>query len=89
MLLKDPDGVASFDVIISRALSDLSAFVRSALPLLAQHGTIIAMKGEIDAKELDAVRADAAEDQFSLKIEKYGLPSMGSQRSLVIIKHLH
>ena len=88
MLLKDPECVASFDVIISRALSDLATFVRSALPLLAQHGTIIAMKGEIDTKELDAVRADAAEDQYSLEIETYGLPSIDSQRSLVIIRHL-
>ncbi|MEJ2728558.1 MAG: 16S rRNA (guanine(527)-N(7))-methyltransferase RsmG [Deltaproteobacteria bacterium] len=88
MLLRDRECVASFDVIISRALSDLSTFVKSALPLLAQRGTIIAMKGEIDAKELDAVCADAAEDQYSLEIEKYGLPSIDSQRSLVIIRHL-
>jgi 16S rRNA (guanine527-N7)-methyltransferase len=89
MLLRDPGGVPSFNVIISRALSDLSTFVKSALPLLAKHGTIIAMKGEVDVKELDAVRADVAEDQYSLEIETYGLPPIDSQRSLVIIKHLH
>jgi 16S rRNA (guanine527-N7)-methyltransferase len=88
-LLKDPEFAASFDVVISRALSDLSTFVKSALPLLAKHGKIIAMKGEVDAKELDAVCADASGDQYSLEIEKYGLPSIDSQRSLVIIKHLH
>ena len=57
--------------------------------MLAEQGTIIAMKGKIDAKELDAVRADAPGDQYSLKIEKYGLPSINGLRSLVIIKHLH
>jgi 16S rRNA (guanine527-N7)-methyltransferase len=88
ILLKDLEYAASFDVIISRALSDLSTFVKSALPLLAKHGTIIAMKGEVDVKELDALFADAAGDQYSLEIETYGLPSIDSQRSLVIIHHL-
>jgi 16S rRNA (guanine527-N7)-methyltransferase len=88
-LLKDPEYATSFDIIISRALSDLLTFVESALPLLAEHGTIIAMKGEIDTKELDAVRANALGDQYSLEIEKYRLPSIDSQRSLVILKHLH
>jgi hypothetical protein len=63
--------------------------VKSALPLLAKQGTIIAMKGEVDAKELDAVRADAPGDQYSLVIEKYGLPSIHGLRSLFILKHLH
>jgi 16S rRNA (guanine527-N7)-methyltransferase len=87
-LMKDPEYAASFDIIISRALSDLLTFVKSALPLLAERGTIIAMKGEVDAKELDAVRADALGDQYSLEIEKYGLPSSRAKRSIVIIKHL-
>ena len=78
--------MASFDIIISRALSDLSKFVKSALSLLAEHGTIIAMKGEVDMKELDAVRADIPKNRYSLKIEKYGLPSNSGLRSLVIIK---
>ena len=87
-LLKDPEYATSFDIIISRALSDLSTFVKSALPLLARHGTIIAMKGEVDTKDLDAVRTDAPGDQYSLEIEKYRLPSINGLRSLVIIKHL-
>ena len=88
-LLKVPEYAASFDIIISRALSDLSTFVKSALPLLAKHGTIIAMKGEVDTEELDAVRADIPEDRYSLKIEKYGLPSINGLRSLFIIKRHH
>jgi 16S rRNA (guanine527-N7)-methyltransferase len=88
ILLKNPEYRASFDVIISRALADLSTFVKSALPLLAKHGTIIAMKGQVDAKELDAARADTAEDQYSLEIKTYALRPIDSQRSLVIIRHL-
>ena len=87
-LLKDPEYAACFDVIISRALSDLPTFVKSALPLLAKHGTIIAMKGEVDTEELNALRAEAPGDQYFLEIEKYGLPSIDSLRSLVILKHL-
>jgi 16S rRNA (guanine527-N7)-methyltransferase len=88
-LLKDPEYANSFDVIISRALSDLTPFVKSALPLLAKQGTIIAMKGEVDLKELDAIRADAPGDRYSLEVEKYRLPSINALRSIVIIKHLH
>ena len=88
-LLKDPEYANSFDVIISRALSDVTPFVKSALPLLAKQGTIIAMKGEVDLKELDAIRADAPGDRYSLEVEKYRLPSINALRSIVIIKHLH
>ena len=87
-LLKDPDNAFNFDVIISRALSDLSLFVKNALPLLAKQGVIIAMKGKIDSEELDAVREDVPGGNYSLEIEKYVLPSLGDPRSLVIIKHL-
>jgi len=87
-LLKDPDNAFTFDVIISRALSDLSLFVKNALPLLAKQGVIIAMKGKIDSEELDAVREDVPGGNYSLEIEKYELPPLGNPRSLVIIKHL-
>jgi 16S rRNA (guanine527-N7)-methyltransferase len=88
-LLKGTVQATSFDVIISRALSDLPPFVKSALPLLAKQGTIIAMKGKVDEKELDAVRADAPGDQYSLEVVRYKLPSIRAPRSIVILKHLH
>jgi 16S rRNA (guanine527-N7)-methyltransferase len=88
-LLKGTGQATSFDVIISRALSDLQPFVKSALPLLAKHGTIIAMKGKVNTKELDAVRADAPKDQYSLEVERYKLPLIRAPRAIVIIKHLH
>lgn len=88
-LLKDTGQATCFDVIICRALSDLPPFVKSALPLLAKQGTIIAMKGKVDEKELDAVRADAPGDQYSLDVERYKLPSIRAPRSIVTLKHLH
>ena len=77
----------SFDVIISRALSDLAPFVKSALPLLATQGTIMAMKWKVDPKELDAVRVIVPEGRYSLVVENYRLPSIKALRSIVIIKH--
>jgi 16S rRNA (guanine527-N7)-methyltransferase len=79
----------SFDVIISRALSDLAPFVNSALPLLADQGKIIAMKGEVDPKELTALRTDTPADRYALDVKNYRLPSIDATRSLVIVKHLN
>jgi hypothetical protein len=62
--------------------------VKSALPLLAKQGRIIAMKGEVDTQELDAVRADVLEGQYSLEIQTYELPSFDLRRSLVVLTHL-
>jgi 16S rRNA (guanine527-N7)-methyltransferase len=87
-LLKKPECANSFDVIISRALSDLEPFVKNALPLLAKQGTIIAMKGQVDPKELDAVRAEAPGDRYALEVENYRLPLIEAARSIVIIRHL-
>ena len=88
-LLKDPEYANSFDVIISRALSDLEAFVRIALPLLAKSGTIIALKGEVDQTEIEAIRSDTLGDRYSFEVENYRLPLINALRSIVIIKHLH
>ena len=79
----------SFDVIISRALSDLAPFVNSALPLLADQGKIIAMKGEVDPKELMVLRTDTPADRYALEVKNYRLPSIDAPRSLVILRHLH
>jgi len=87
-LLQEPEFTYPFDVIISRALSDLTPFVKKALPLLAKQGTIIAMKGKLNPKELDAVRANTPAGRYSVDVENYRLPSINALRSIVIIKHL-
>ena len=87
-LLKNPECANSFDVIISRALSDLEPFVKNALPLLAKQGTIIAMKGAVAQKELDAVRSNVPGDRYALEVENYKLPLIEAARSIVIIRHL-
>ncbi len=41
-----------FDIVLSRAFSDLRTFLVLSLPFLKEEGTVIAMKGEVDDKEI-------------------------------------
>jgi len=41
-----------FDIALSRAFSDLRTFLVLSLPFLKEEGTVIAMKGEVDDKEM-------------------------------------
>jgi len=87
-LHEDPAYANLFDVIISRALSPLKLFVKMALPVLAQQGIIMAMKGEVNPEELNAVDLDGLEDRYHLEVKNYRLHSIEAPRSLVIIRHL-
>jgi 16S rRNA (guanine527-N7)-methyltransferase len=49
-ILQDLGG--RFDIILSRALSDLQTFLALSFPFLKQEGTVIAMKGEVDPNEI-------------------------------------
>ncbi|MGD8343766.1 MAG: 16S rRNA (guanine(527)-N(7))-methyltransferase RsmG [Desulfobacterales bacterium] len=88
-LSEDPEFAHCFDIIISRALSDLTSFVKAATPLLAKQGVIMAMKGAPDQTELDMLRAEILGDRFSVEVQNYSLPSVLAHRSIVIIKHRH
>jgi 16S rRNA (guanine527-N7)-methyltransferase len=90
-----PSYMNRFDVIISRALSSLDFFVRLALPLLADEGAIIALKGEVDKAELDDLRCNVLEKmnaagstdrQFAISLERYCLPLHNSKRSIITIR---
>lgn len=90
-----PSYMNRFDVIISRALSSLDAFVRLALPLLKNRGVIIALKGEIDKSELDDLRDNVLEKmnsggsidrQFTISRERYSLPMLNSERSIITVR---
>ena len=71
-----------FDVIICRAFSWLDKIILKALPLLAKDGIIIAMKGKLSESELES----AGKYNLSLTVEKYKLPYLELERSLVILK---
>jgi 16S rRNA (guanine527-N7)-methyltransferase len=42
-----------FDIVLSRALSDLQTFLALSFPFLKEKGTLIAMKGGVDDKEME------------------------------------
>jgi 16S rRNA (guanine527-N7)-methyltransferase len=94
-LAKHPSYINRFDAIISRALSSLDSFVNLALPLLADEGVIIAMKGEVDKTELDDLRhnvlekinaAGSLDRQFTISLKRYILPLLNSERSIIIVR---
>jgi len=94
-LAVDPGYMRRFDVIISRALSSLDLFVRMALPLLADGGIIIALKGKVSRSELDNLqynvlrgiyRPGSCNRQFTVSVERYSLPLLDSERSIVTVR---
>ncbi|MBW2564986.1 MAG: 16S rRNA (guanine(527)-N(7))-methyltransferase RsmG [Deltaproteobacteria bacterium] len=80
-LAKEKPAMNCFDVIICRAFSRLDKIILKALPLLAKDGIIIAMKGKLSASELKSV----SKCDLSLTVEKYKLPFLELERTLVII----
>jgi 16S rRNA (guanine527-N7)-methyltransferase len=80
-LAKEKPAKNCFDVIICRAFSRLDKIIPKALPLLAKDGIIIAMKGKISESEIES----AGKNNLSLAVEKYKLPFLELERTLVII----
>ena len=83
-----------FDVIVSRALSGLRRFVTVAMPLLAEGGCVVAMKGEMTPEAVDALQADlpalkkgvaAVRGPMRISFSNYRLPFTGAKRSIVFV----
>ena len=96
-LANDPFYRNRFDVIISRAVSSLEFFRRLAWPLLIDAGHIMALKGDHVMDEInelpgrgfgDGGDPDTVDRQFSVTVEKFRLPFLNSNRSIVIIKKM-
>ncbi len=80
-----------FDVVICRAFSSLNKFIESALPVLAENGIMIALKGKIGRKEIESGRLLCNDNQYEgllyhTEIIKYSIPYIDSERSLMIIR---
>lgn len=83
-----------FDVIISRAFSSLNHLLTRALPLLAEDGTVIALKGDVDQDELESLqgrgtgkaRINMKTDQYAVRVEKFRLPYIHAVRSIILIR---
>jgi len=73
---------APFDVIISRAFSDLASFAGAALPLLAPGGALVAMKGVLPHEELAHLPADVR----VVATPALSVPGLAAERHLVIME---
>jgi len=71
-----------FDIVVSRAFSDLPDFVAAARHLLAPQGTMLAMKGVYPYEELAKLPASVVLD----KVLPLNLPGSDVQRHLVLLK---
>lgn len=85
------------DVVISRAFSALSQFVKLSRPFLKKKGSLIAMKAQIDQSELDSLnvlRSDGLaiarieQDRYSLSFEKYILPYVDADRTIICLRQI-
>ncbi|BCA81209.1 16S rRNA (guanine(527)-N(7))-methyltransferase RsmG [Desulfuromonas sp. AOP6] len=77
----------SFNVVVSRAFSDLKTFVGLAVPFLDKDGLLISMKGSEGEAEYEASSAWLREVGVScLEIRNLELPASGSKRTLLVLK---
>jgi len=70
-----------YDIIISRAFTDLSRFASLSKPLLDVSGRIIAMKGQHVFDELNQFDASG----YNITIKSYDLPVINQKRYLVLL----
>lgn len=66
-----------FDVITSRAYSDLQLFCEQCLPLCAPSGQLVAMKGKLPADELKTIR--------NYQVIPLNVPHLAQERHLICI----
>ena len=74
-----------FSVVVSRAFSDLAAFVAQAGRLVAPGGTLLAMKGVHPADEI--AQLTGGESEFTLSgLTSLSVPGLDAERHLVFLK---
>lgn len=74
-----------FEIIISRAFSDLNTFVSLTQSLIAKHGKWLAMKGQIPHQEMQALQQSMQLQPISL--HKLVVPGLAAERHLLIFNH--
>ena len=83
---KYPAGLkqGGYDLITSRALTDIAAFLKMAAPFLSPGGRVVCMKGPQGLGEAKAYQtAGGREGWILLEISQWLLPFSGSRRYLV------
>jgi 16S rRNA (guanine527-N7)-methyltransferase len=93
-LAGDPFYRNRFNVVISRAVSSLELFCRLALPFLIDEGSMMALKGDVGIDEIKELQGrefgggnpETVGCQLSVTVDKFHLPFLNSNRSIVIIR---
>lgn len=76
----------AFDVVIARAVSDVTMLARMALPYLADSGKLIAMKGSRWKEEFAQSEAGIGELGFNAaEFRELRLPVSGDERCLIVL----
>jgi 16S rRNA (guanine527-N7)-methyltransferase len=77
-----------FDIILSRAFSDLRTFLVLSFPFLKKEGKVIAMKGEVDDKEIRLLM-EIEETRYRLqKIDPLILPFSPFKRTILLFEKI-
>lgn len=76
-----PEHKKAYDIVISRAFTEISRFIMLSIPFISGHGKIVAMKG----KDIDEEIKSVDNSNFQYFIQKYELPFISDKRSQVII----
>ena len=79
--IEDLPQAESFDVVISRAFSDLPTFARLAAPHVAPDGLLIAMKGALPNDEIAALPAYVS----ILCTPRLHVPTLDAERHLIVM----
>jgi 16S rRNA (guanine527-N7)-methyltransferase len=75
-----------FDIVMSRAFSDLQTFLVLSLPFLRKGGIVLAMKGRADRKE---IRRFSEKEGFPYQLQKiipFFLPYSSLKRSILLFE---
>lgn len=73
-----------FAQIVSRAFSALELFVDLALPRLAEHGQMLAMKGQMPAEEIATLQQKV--EGMQLDVIPLAVPMLAEARHLILIQ---
>jgi 16S rRNA (guanine527-N7)-methyltransferase len=82
-----PEYEGVFNCIVSRAFADIPEFVKHALPLLADNGFMLAMKGRGGGDEANASIDELRSIGLVVSsIHEFQLPILKDHRSLIVIR---
>jgi 16S rRNA (guanine527-N7)-methyltransferase len=77
-----------FDIILSRAFSDLRTFLALSFPFLKERGTVVAMKGRVENKEI-RVLAEKNGARYRLqKTVSFTLPFSSFKRTILVFEKI-